>query len=165
MSGDRDTWEVCMSFFPLFIELHGKEILVVGGGRIAGRRIEALLPFGCRIHVVSPDLSEGLMRRQTEGQLRWSRRTYGVSVLETEQPFFFLAAAGREVNETVVNDCRAAGIPVNDASCRENCDFYFPGIVKEGETVVGITAGGRDHKLAAALSGLVRRFMKETWKA
>ena len=51
MSGDRDTWEVCMSFFPLFIELHGKEILVVGGGRIAGRRIEALLPFGCRIHV------------------------------------------------------------------------------------------------------------------
>ena len=141
-----------MSFFPLFIELHGKEILVVGGGRIAGRRIEALLPFGCRIHVVSPDLSEGLMRRQTEGQLRWSRRTYGVSVLETEQPFFVLAAAGREVNETVVKDCRAAGIPVNDASCRENC-------------VVGITAGGRDHKLAAALSGLVRRFMKETWKA
>ena len=88
-----------------------------------------------------------------------------MSVLETEQPFFVLAAAGREVNETVVKDCRAAGIPVNDASCRENCDFYFPGIVKEGETVVGITAGGRDHKLAAALSGLVRRFMKETWKA
>lgn len=154
-----------MSFFPLFIELCEKEILVVGGGRIAERRIEALLPFGCRIHVVAPDLSEGLMRRQAEGKLRWSRGVYDMSVLEAERPFFVLAAAGREVGKKVTEDCRAAGIPVNDASCRENCDFYFPGLVKEGEAVIGITAGGRDHRLAAALSGLVRRFMEETWKA
>ena len=72
------------------------------------------------------------------------------------RPFFVLAAAGAEVNKTVVRDCRSLGIPVNDAAEKENCSFYFPGIARRGEAVAGVTSGGGDHRLAAALSAAVR---------
>ena len=69
---------------------------------------------------------------------------------------------GRQgVNEAVVRDCRSLGIPVNDASQKERCDFYFPGLIRQGETVIGVTSGGTDHRLAASLSAVVRDYMKE----
>lgn len=73
------------------------------------------------------------------------------------RPLFVLAAAGAGVNKMVVQDCRLLGIPVNDASEKENCSFYFPGIAKHGEAVAGVISGGEDHRLAAVLSEAVRK--------
>lgn len=156
-----------MAYFPLFVELKEKPVLVVGGGAIAARRIQTLAEFGCRITVVSPQITDGLLELADQGEILWKKEEYQKNMLEEDgkRPVFVLAAAGETVNEQVVRDCRSAEIPVNDASRKENCDFYFPGLIKDGETVVGVTAGGRDHKLAAALSQVIRTFMKETWKA
>ena len=62
--------------------------------------------------------------------------------METDKFTFVLAAATPEINAQVVRECRK-NIPVNNASDRDQCDFYFPGITKDGDTVVGITSGGR----------------------
>lgn len=157
-----------MGYFPLFVDLEGKRVLIVGGGAVAARRAGVLLEFGCRITVVSPELGDGMRALFEAGRVDWRQEAYSSDCLlrpGEERPFFVLAAAGGDANRLVVSDCRAVAIPVNDASRKENCDFYFPGIVKEGEAVIGITSGGGDHKLAAALRGLVRHFIEETWKA
>lgn len=156
-----------MAYFPLFVELKEKPVLVVGGGAVAARRIQTLAEFGCRITVVSPQITDELFKMTEQGTIFWRKERYQKNVLEGEgrRPVFVLAAAQGAVNEQVVRDCKNAGIPVNDASRKENCDFYFPGLIKDGETVVGVTAGGEDHKLAAALSQVIRTFIKETWKA
>lgn len=152
-----------MAYFPLFVELEGKKILVVGGGAVAARRVKSLLEFGCGIRVASPELCESLLTLANEGKIDWYQGEYEESLL-INKPFLVLAAANRTVNGSVREDCRRQGIPVNDSACKENCDFYFPGLVKEGEAVIGITAGGTDHKLAAALSTVVRTFIRETWR-
>ena len=159
-----------MAYFPMFIEMKGKKVLVIGGGAIAARRVKALLDFGCEITVLSPDLCEELAVASAGGKIRWQRGMYNLSKLEAElrevpQPVFVLAAAPEHVNRTVAEDCHFIGIPVNNASDRTQSDFYFPGLIKEGEAVIGVTSGGKDHKLAAALSGVVRTFIRETWKA
>ena len=77
-----------------------------------------------------------------------------------EKLIFVLAAAAPEVNEKIVCDCRKKKIPVNNASNRDQCDFYFPGIAKDGDTVVGITSGGGDHRLAAKISAAVRQILR-----
>lgn len=151
-----------MTYFPLFVDLKGKNILVVGGGKIAERRVKALLGFGCRIVIASPDLGEGLsalvggsgMGAQS---VCWRPAFYDMSILIEETPAFVLAAAPSGVNDGVVRDCHAAGIPVNDASDKSKCDFYFPGLVREGEAVIGVTSGGSDHRLAARLTEAVRQ--------
>ena len=45
-----------MAYFPLFVNLEGRRVLVVGGGKIAARRIRTLLEFGCEITVVAPEV-------------------------------------------------------------------------------------------------------------
>lgn len=156
-----------MAYFPLFVELKEKPVLVVGGGVVAARRIRTLAEFGCRITVVSPRITDELLKMTEQGTILWKEEEYQRKVLEEEgrRPVFVLAAAQDAVNAQVVRDCKNVRIPVNDASRKENCDFYFPGLIKDGETVVGVTAGGMDHKLAAALSRVIRTFIKETWKA
>ena len=151
-----------MAYFPVFIDLSGREILVVGGGPIAARRVRVLREFGCRIlAVATTDIKE--MEKETPEAVRWLQGTYektdplGMDGRPLTRPLFVLAAAGAGVNKTVVRDCRLLGIPVNDASEKENCSFYFPGIAKHGEAVAGVTSGGGDHQLAAVLSEAVRK--------
>ena len=50
-----------MAYFPLFVKLEGRRVLVVGGGKIAARRIRTLLEFGCEITVVAPEVGEELL--------------------------------------------------------------------------------------------------------
>lgn len=123
-----------MAYFPLFVELKERPVLVVGGGAVAARRTQALAEFGCRITVVSPKITDGLLKMAERGTILWKEEEYRKNVLEGEgrRPVFVLAAAQDAVNAQVVRDCKNAGIPVNDASRKENCDFYFPGIIKDG---------------------------------
>ena len=136
-----------MAYFPLFVDLEGRQVLVVGGGKIAMRRVRTLLEFGCEITVVSPEVCETDLE------------SLG-NVGEASRFVFVLAAAAPEVNEKIVCDCRKKKIPVNNASNRDQCDFYFPGIAKDGDTVVGITSGGGDHRLAAKISAAVRQMLR-----
>ena len=97
----------------------------------------------------------------------WKKKRYDETDLESlgnvgeaSRFVFVLAAAAPEVNEKIVCDCRKKKIPVNNASNRDQCDFYFPGIAKDGDTVVGITSGGGDHRLAAKISVAVRQILR-----
>lgn len=192
-----------MAYFPMFVDLTGRHVLVVGGGKIAARRVRTLLEFGCEITVVSPKVCEELREilesdvgiAQDEGKrpaekrksgvcdeilerngIIWKKKNYGIKELEMtsadetdpgqaenrkERGFtFVLAAATPEINAEVVRGCREKKIPVNNASDRDQCDFYFPGIAKDGDTVVGITSGGGNHRLAAKISEAVRGLLK-----
>ena len=151
-----------MAYFPLFVDLEGRQVLVVGGGKIAMRRVRTLLEFGCEITVVSPEVCEELWEK-----VLWKKKRYDETDLESlgnvgeaSRFVFVLAAAAPEVNEKIVCDCRKKKIPVNNASNRDQCDFYFPGIAKDGDTVVGITSGGGDHRLAAKISVAVRQILR-----
>ena len=148
-----------MAYFPLFVNMEEKEVLVIGGGTIATRRVKALLEFGCSICVLAPEVSAEMNKMIQEGCVEWicdSFENLKQVSMDVSEPFFVLAAATSEVNQKVVEECRKAGILVNDASRKENCDFYFPGLVKGGDVVIGITAGGKDHKLASALTSEIR---------
>ena len=150
-----------MAYFPLFIDLEEQTVTVIGGGKIAARRVKTLIDFGCSILVIAPEICEEMRELIKNPSVFWIQEAYS-GTFGTRKPVFVLAAATELVNLQVVEACREQGIPVNDASKKERCDFYFPGIAKEGNMVVGVTAGGSDHKGAAALTAEIREWMKET---
>lgn len=145
------------TYFPLFINIKEKEILVFGGGTIATRRIKAMLPYGAIIRVIAPEISEELQRLAEQNEnLRLEYRKYKLS--ELQKPDFVLAATSDErVNQTIFRECRHKGILVNVASNRELCDFYFPGVVQQGDITIGITANGKNHKKAAEVTEQIRK--------
>lgn len=71
------------------------------------------------------------------------------------------ATDDRKVNDDIYRICREEGIYVNVASNKEKCDFYFPGIVKYKEMVIGINASGLDHQKARRVREAIERVLVE----
>ena len=151
-------------YFPLFIDLEGKKILVVGAGHIAERRILTLLSFGAQAygHCAGGD------RKDKEAGRRRSDPLAG-KMLETlkrktnwRAAFWFCRLQDdTSVNEAVFSACKRRAIPVNCADDRTRCDFYFPGIAEGGGVTAGITAGGTNHRLAREATEKVRELLSK----
>ena len=140
--------------FPLFLDLTGKRVVIVGGGVIASRRIGVLRQFGCDITVISPQLSA-----RPEG-LTWLQRPYHTGDLDGA----FLAVAAtndRGVNHQVGKEAHDRGIPVSVADCPEECSFYFPAICTENDFVAGLISTGKDHHKTARAAREIRRVLEE----
>lgn len=148
------------AYFPIFIDLEGRKVQVFGGGAIAGRRVAALLEFGAKVHVVAPEVSESLAAlAEREGNLTLERRPYQQGELQGVDMVLAITN-DKTVNGMVFQECRQKNILVNVASEKEKCDFYFPGIAREGEITVGVTANGRDHKKAAEVTRSIQELLK-----
>ena len=126
-------------YFPMFIDLSDKNIVVAGGGNIATRRIKTLLKFTRNITVVATKVTQELMDLGKAGTVTLYIRP--VKRSDFANAYMVIAAT---------NDwkLKEEGIYVNVASDREACDFYFPGVYMRDEMVVGVTASGLDHKKA-----------------
>ncbi|MEZ3434917.1 MAG: bifunctional precorrin-2 dehydrogenase/sirohydrochlorin ferrochelatase [Lachnospiraceae bacterium] len=132
-------------YFPLFVDISQKEIVVAGGGKVAERRVNTLLSFTEHIKVVSPELTEGLHHLAENGQIVWLEKLYESKVLEGAD-IVLAATDDASCNEQIVRDCRKRGILVNTAHKKELCDFYFPAVDIRENIVIGINASGINHK-------------------
>ena len=143
-------------YFPLFVNLEGKKVIVYGAGAIGSRRILALLEFGCRLIVRAPEASREVRRLSEEGKLIWQRKKYESGEIPEDACLVLAAVSDREVNAQIGAECRERHIPVNVSSQKELCDFYFPGLAVKGELVAGVTAGGTDHQKAREVTEKIR---------
>lgn len=134
-------------YFPMFVNLEDKQIVVAGGGSIATRRIRTLLGFTRNIWVVAPRVTAELGELAKVGQITWIPRE--VRRMDFQNAYMVIAATndGR-INDDIYRICKEEGIYVNVASDQEKCDFHFPGIVRREEITIGINASGVNHKKA-----------------
>ena len=140
--------------FPLFLDLHGKKVVVVGGGTIALRRISVLLSFGARVTVVAPEV-----RQLPEGAL-WLSRPYETGDLEGAL-FAVAATNDRSVNHRVGVDAGAIGIPVSVADCLAECTCVFPAVCQGGNLIAGVVGDGTDHHRTARAARAIRKTLEE----
>lgn len=147
-------------YFPLFFDLSEKTVLVAGGGKIAARRVRTLLPFAGRVVVVAPEPSSELTALAAAGEVELRRR--GFDPCDLDGADLALCATGDEtVDARVVELCRTRGIWVNAASDRGKCDFYFPGVARRDNIVVGVTASGADHAAARVTTEAIRKLLED----
>lgn len=147
------------AYFPIFINLINKRVVVVGGGVVATRRVQTLCSFGCNIEVIAPEVSESLKILVKEEKITWHARSYqegdviGATIVVT-------ATNQRLINYRVGQECLKLSIPVSVADSKEESTFYFPGIAKEDAIVVGVSASGTDHKIAKRVTDGIKNVLK-----
>ena len=133
-------------YFPLFVDLTEKDVLVVGGGTIAGRRVHTLLGFVDKITVVAPELGKRLQELQEQGKIAWIQDVYRKEYLSVDM--VLAATDKKEVNDQVQQDCIAVmgetgrHILFSRSDDKSQCDFFFPSIVEKDGIVIGINSGG-----------------------
>jgi siroheme synthase-like protein len=130
-------------YYPIFLDLRGKRVLVVGGGPVGARKAQGLLDAGAVVTLVSPDLSREL-------PLHWKKRRFRASDLDG-QALAFAATNDRRVNARIAIQAKQRGIPVNVADSPDECDFIVPARIRRGGFQLAISTGGENPRASAAL--------------
>ncbi|HUO95843.1 MAG TPA: siroheme synthase CysG [Steroidobacteraceae bacterium] len=139
-----------MRYFPLFVDLKDRAVVVVGGGAIAERKVALLAPSGARLTVVAPELSAGLAALRAAGRLVHTARAFAADDLDGAR--LVIAATGdRAVNGAVAAAAEARGILANVVDDLELSDAILPAIVDRSPLVVAISTQGTAPALARRL--------------
>ena len=148
-------------YFPMFFNMKGKAVLIVGAGTIALRRIETLLSFGASITVAAPEWKEPIAGYRDSGQLRFLEQKYTPELISPEYFIVIAATSDARLNHDICVEGKRQGILVNNASDKSQCDFYFPAIVRQGDIVAGVCADGKNHRLVRAAAAQMRTWLKQ----
>lgn len=145
-----------MSYFPMFIELKDMNCLIVGGGKIALRKVQVLCDFGAVIKVVAREICEEIKEiSRVNKNISYEKKAF--SEQDLEGIYLVVAATSeKELNHTVSIMCRQRNIYINVVDQIEDCTFIFPSYVKENDVVGAFSTGGK--------SPVITQYLKESIK-
>ena len=140
-----------MRTYPIMLCIRGRPAVVVGGGAVGLRKVASLLAAGAEVRLVALDSPA-------------ERAPAGASVvIEPYRPGHLAGAAlvfactdDAALNARIAADARRAGAWVNAADQPDDCDFFVPAVVTDGDVTVAIGTGGASPALSATLKDRVR---------
>jgi precorrin-2 dehydrogenase/sirohydrochlorin ferrochelatase len=142
-----------MKYFPINFAVAGRRVVVVGGGRVAWRKAEALLDCGAEVTVVSPGICPEL---EALPGLSLVHRDYRTGDLEGAC-LAISATDSEAVNAQVWQDANALNLPVNVVDQPERCTFTVPAVMRQGDLMVTVSTDG----ISPSLSGRIRRQLEQ----
>jgi precorrin-2 dehydrogenase/sirohydrochlorin ferrochelatase len=151
-----------VGYYPIFVEMKGRPVLVVGGGNVAEGKVQGLLTDGADITLVAPQLTARLQEQAAAGQFRHTPREYETADLDGFS-VCFVATDDGAINSRVATDCRERGTWVNAADDPPNCDFILPSVVRSGRVVVAASTGGASPAMARRLREDLTAFLNEDY--
>jgi len=131
-----------MNYYPIFLDLRGRQCLVVGGGQVATRKVEGLLKAGARVTVISPESTETLGEWREEGKIIYLKRCYQRGDLKG---YFLVYAATdlAEVNSEMAEEARAERVLLNVVDRSPFCGFVSPSVLERGDLIIAVSTGGK----------------------
>ncbi len=148
-------------YCPIMLNIKGKRCVVVGGGKVALRKVKMLLECGAKVTVISPALHQDLVRLAQDKAIRLIKRDYKPGDLDVA--FVVIAATDAEkINRSVAHEAKKRGIFVNVADGPKESDFIIPSFLRRGDLTIAISTGGTSPALAKKIrTKLEQDFGKE----
>ena len=138
--------------YPMNLDLTGRRCVVVGGGKVAERKVIGLLSAGGRTTLIAPHLTERLLELARAGLVDWYELSYMQGMLKGLEPLLvFCATDSAEVNELAAQEARELGALVNDVTEPESTDFTVPASFRRGDLLVTVSTEGVSPGFARAM--------------
>ncbi|MEA1996389.1 MAG: bifunctional precorrin-2 dehydrogenase/sirohydrochlorin ferrochelatase [Gemmatimonadota bacterium] len=151
MTVDRDN----PGCYPVFLKLEGRPCLVVGGGKVACRKVASLLEANAGVTVVSPEAGPEIQRLAAERKITWKRKAFEDTDLEGgddgegDGVLLVVGATGDcELNRRIFSLADSAGVLVNIVDQPESCNFLVPSTLSRGPFQIAVSTGGASPLLA-----------------
>ncbi len=138
------------NLFPMFMKLAGKQILVVGAGKVGSPKIGGLIDTGAGIEVVAISASSQVREWADAKKIELKLRPFSPSDLDGKF-LAVIATASRNLNEFIYREAERRGIPCNVVDVPEFCDFFYPAVVQRGDLQIAISTAGQSPSLAQKL--------------
>lgn len=136
--------------YPVYMNLEDKPCLVVGGGKVAARKIDGLRDAGARITVVALEADEGVKALAASGDITLHERAFAPADVDG-QWLVFCATNREEVNRSVFQASEEAGVAANVADVPALCRFQVPGRFRKGRLQVAVSTRGGSPALSRRL--------------
>ncbi len=136
-----------MRYYPVYLNIQGRKVLLVGAGAVALQKIPALLEGEAKICMVAPEALPEIQELAHAHQLDWQRRGYETRDLEG-CAFVIAATDDTELQKRVAAEARGRGIWVNVVDVTPLCDFIAPAVVGRGDVQIAISTAGASPALA-----------------
>ncbi len=144
------------TWFPVFLDLRGAQVLVAGAGKVAARKIDALLAHGAAVTVVAKEFSAPVRRLVEDGRVRGTLSPFRPEHLDG-MALAFAATSDPAANRSVAREARRRNIPVNVADVPAECSFILPAVVSGKEFTLAVSTGGKNPGAARA----IREFLSD----
>ena len=138
MSSKSDSKRV---YYPVFLDITDKRCLVVGGGKVAERKVAMLLQFNAHVIVVGPVMTKTLLKLGEEGKIEYFQRTYTAKDLDNTA-LVFACTDNSAINNKIKKEAARKNIPVNVVDTPDLCDFIVPSIIRKGDLTIAISTSG-----------------------
>lgn len=133
--------------YPVYLNLTGRLCIVVGGGKVAERKVQSLLESGARVRVISPGASYALLEAEGLGKIELVLREYSSN--DIAGAFLVISATDNDqINRLVADDCFQRNILVNVVDDPPKCNFIVPAVVRRGALSIAISTDGKSPALA-----------------
>ncbi|QAR33446.1 bifunctional precorrin-2 dehydrogenase/sirohydrochlorin ferrochelatase [Geovibrio thiophilus] len=148
-----------LSYFPLSVNIRGKRLVFIGGGKVAERKIASLIRMEPKIRVIAPSATEGIMNNEgIETILR-------VASAEDMRgaDFLFICTDDKEVNRELAIEAKIKNIPVNVADDPDMSDFHMPAVYADMDTgtVVSVSTQGQEPSFSKKLRDKIAVFLEK----
>lgn len=134
--------------YPMMIKLEGQEITVIGGGKIAYRKVKNFLDFGCRVRVIAINFIDEF--ENVGDKVEKINDKYKEEYIKDS--FVVVAATDdKAINESIGNYCSNRGKLVNVVDNPHLSTYIVPSVVKRGDLIIGVSTSGKSPSLAAKI--------------
>ncbi|MFC5447279.1 precorrin-2 dehydrogenase/sirohydrochlorin ferrochelatase family protein [Paenibacillus aestuarii] len=145
--------------YPIMLDLIGTRSLVVGGGRIAERKVRSLVQAGAHVTVLSPDFTDGLVEMGQRSEIKLIEERFSEAWLREQTAsalkacrLVIAATDSAEVNQAVCAAARRWGMFVNVVDQPELSTFILPSVVRRGKLVIAVSSGGASPSFARKIA-------------
>ena len=150
-------------WFPLFVNLKNKKVLVIGGGKVAFKKISKIMEYEADITVIAENIPEEKLLELKNLKIE-NNRKIGNNKDEIEKfvkEYFLVIAAtdNEELNENIAEICDSKGILINNVSSKTKMNSMFGGIVKNDEFQIAISTSGKNCKRSRAMKSEIQKVL------
>jgi len=136
-----------VKYYPAFIDLRNKSVVVIGGGSVAERKVRSLIKAGAHVRVISPELTKGLAKLKDREVLKHTKRSYTIGDLS--KAFIVIAATSSpNVNKKIADE---ADCLVNVINIPSEGNFIVPSLVRQGALTIAISTEGASPAISKAI--------------
>ncbi|MGD9949866.1 MAG: bifunctional precorrin-2 dehydrogenase/sirohydrochlorin ferrochelatase [Desulfobulbus sp.] len=136
--------------YPVSLEITGRLCVVVGGGKVAARKVRGILAAGGRVRILSPELTPQLATLVAQGTIEWWQKTF-VSEDLADAFLVFAATDKPSVQAEIIEAARSRNLLINVADGPELCDFQVPAVLRRGDLSISIATNGKTPAVAALI--------------
>jgi siroheme synthase-like protein len=149
-----------MRYYPINLNIRGKVCVVIGGGKVAERKIKNILLCEGRVKVVSPELTNLLSKMARRRKIDYTQAEYHPDALEGAF-LVYAATSDRKVNAQIARDAKRLGILVNVCDSARKSTFILPAVLRKKEITLSVSTNGVSPAKSVSIRDKLKKLIEE----